>query len=65
MDEGAQTYEQRTIYVRFGPGPSQEIPLEWAEKMLAEWRNRQLSGAKPLPFGDALAAVVVGQNGQR
>jgi hypothetical protein len=41
------------IYVKFGPGPTQEMPLEWAEKMLTEWRQKAPSG-----FGKALAAVV-------
>lgn len=43
------------VYVKFGPGETQEMPLEWAEKMLTEWRNRD-----PSRFGKALAEVVTG-----
>jgi hypothetical protein len=41
------------IYVKFGPGPAQEMPIEWAEKMLTDWRQRNAK-----QFGTALAAVV-------
>jgi hypothetical protein len=41
------------IYVKFGPGPAQEMPIEWAEKMLTDWRQRDAAR-----FGKALAAVV-------
>jgi hypothetical protein len=41
------------IYVKFGPGPTQEMPIEWAEKMLTDWRQRDAAR-----FGKALAAVV-------
>lgn len=41
------------IYVKFGPGPTQEMPLDWAEKLLTEWRRND-----PSKFGKALAAVV-------
>lgn len=40
------------VYVRFGPLPTQEMPLEWAESMLMEWRS-----AHPLQFGKALATA--------
>lgn len=51
MDEGNGTREPR-IYVRFGPLPTQEIPIEWAERMLTQWCERQRSA-----FGKALAEV--------
>ena len=41
------------VYVRFGPRPTQEMPLEWAEKMLSAWRAKD-----PARFGKALAEVV-------
>jgi hypothetical protein len=47
--------EHATVYVKFGPGPTQEVPLEWAESMLTLWRERQ-----PKQFGDMLAEVVTG-----
>lgn len=42
------------IYVRFGPMPTQEMPIEWAETMLAEWRD-----AHPAQFGKALSAAAL------
>lgn len=36
MDEGNGTREPK-VYVRFGPLPTQEIPIEWAEAMLFNW----------------------------
>lgn len=41
------------IYVKFGPRPTQEMPIEWAEKLLSDWR-----ATDPKRFGAALAAVV-------
>ena len=41
------------VYVKFGPGDTQEMPIEWAEKMLTDWRRKAPAG-----FGKALAAVV-------
>jgi hypothetical protein len=40
-------------YVRFGPLPTQEMPREWAEKMLTLWRQRS-----PAQFGKLLSEVV-------
>jgi hypothetical protein len=40
--------------VRFGPGRTQVMPLEWAETMLTSWRERA-----PKQFGDALAAAAM------
>jgi hypothetical protein len=42
------------IYVKFGPGPTQEMPLEWAEKMLTDWRE-----SNRLQFGRALALAAI------
>jgi hypothetical protein len=41
------------VYVRFGSLPTQEMPKEWAEQMLANWRKK-----KPTEFGKYLAEVV-------
>lgn len=41
------------VYVKFGPRDTQEMPLEWAEKILTEWRAK-----RPTEFGKYLAAVV-------
>ena len=38
------------VYVRFGPRPTQEMPIDWAVKMLTEWREKH-----PAQFGKALA----------
>jgi hypothetical protein len=43
------------VYVKFGPGPTQEMPREWAEKMLALWKEK-----KPQEFGKYLAEVITG-----
>lgn len=36
MDEtsNGNGHKNGTIYVKFGPRPSQEIPIEWAEELL-------------------------------
>lgn len=44
------------VYVKFGPRETQEMPLEWAEKMLSQWRDRA-----PAQFGKMLADVVTAQ----
>jgi hypothetical protein len=40
--------------VRFGPGRTQTMPLEWAETMLTAWREKS-----PRQFGDALAQAAM------
>lgn len=40
--------------VRFGPGKTQTMPQEWAETMLAAWREKN-----PKQFGDALAQAAM------
>jgi hypothetical protein len=52
MDDGTGI---NPVYVRFGPRPTQEMPKEWAEKMLSNWREKD-----PKRFGSALAEVVTG-----
>lgn len=42
------------VYVRFGSLETQEMPLEWAEKMLTAWRD-----ANPNQFGKTLQKVVL------
>lgn len=41
------------IYVSFGPGETDEMPLGWAEKMLQGWRETH-----PTQFATALGKVV-------
>jgi hypothetical protein len=43
------------IYVKFGPHETDEMPIEWAVKVLTNWRNKN-----PSQFGKALAEVVTG-----
>jgi len=45
--------EKEKIYVRFGAHPTDEMPIEWAEKILTKWRDRN-----PSQFGKLLAEVV-------
>jgi hypothetical protein len=40
------------VYVKFGPGATQEMPIEWAEIMLTEWREKNAK-----QFGAALASA--------
>jgi hypothetical protein len=42
------------VRVRFGPGRTQTMPLEWAEAMLTAWREKT-----PRQFGDALAQAAM------
>jgi hypothetical protein len=48
------TGEEGAIYVRFGPGLTQVMPLDWAEKMLSEWKDKQ-----PVAFGKYLAEAAL------
>ncbi len=41
------------VYVKFGPLPNHEMPVEWAEDMLTLWRD-----SNPAQFGKMLARVV-------
>lgn len=53
-DNGQNGSGNGKVYVRFGKHPTDEMPREWAEEMLTQWRD-----AHPAQFGKALAAVVV------
>lgn len=46
--------EAGEIRVRFGEGLSQTMPLDWAEKMLSEWKEKQ-----PRQFGQYLSAAAL------
>ena len=48
MDGDSQ--QDGKVYVKFGPGTTQEMPLEWAQKMLSSWKEK-----KPSEFGKFLA----------
>lgn len=52
-------HETAPVRVRFGPGKTQDMPLPWAEFMLAKMREAQESNAKPRPFGDLLAQAAM------
>jgi hypothetical protein len=43
------------VYVRFGDLPTQEMPIEWAEKMLSLWRERHV-----MQFAKVLGEVATG-----
>jgi hypothetical protein len=56
MDEGAAQREQQgdgRFYVRFGSRPTEEIPREWAEKMLTSLKEHQ-----PAQFGKLLSEAI-------
>lgn len=44
------------VYVPFGPGPTEEMPIQWAAEMLT-----MLKSDHPAQFGKMLARVVLGQ----
>jgi len=61
MEMSAETFDMAdgqvqngSARVRFGPGNTQVMPLEWAEMMLSAWRERS-----PKQFGDALARAAL------
>jgi hypothetical protein len=49
------TAPNRVVYVKFGKHETDEMRIEWAEKMLTTWRDRN-----PAQFGKFLAEVVTG-----
>jgi hypothetical protein len=49
----AQPAAPAAVRVRFGPGPTEHMPIEWAEKLL-----RHIKETKPLVFGEAMLAVL-------
>jgi hypothetical protein len=54
-ENGQAPVRKASDYVSFGPLPTQEMPREWAEKMLTLWRERN-----PAQFGKLLSEVVTG-----
>jgi len=48
-------HETTPARVKFGPGKTQELPLAWAEFILATMHEDQKAGKKPRGFGDLLA----------
>jgi hypothetical protein len=55
MDDGAQNgHSNGKIYVAFGAGETDEMPLEWAARMLTAWRDKN-----PSAFGKALAEAAL------
>lgn len=58
MDDssGQNGHGNGQVYVRFGPRPTQEMPREWAEKMLSMLKDQH-----PAQFGKMLAKVVTGE----
>jgi hypothetical protein len=54
MDDGTSPNgHDAPVRVKFGPKPSQELPLEWAQEMLTRWRARD-----PKRWGEQLAEIV-------
>jgi hypothetical protein len=49
-----QQHQAAPLRVRFGPGQTQTMPLEWAETMLAAWRETRAK-----QFGEALARAAL------
>jgi hypothetical protein len=46
--------EAGELRVAFGPGHSQTMPIDWAERMLSEWREKQ-----PAVFGKYLSEAAM------
>ena len=54
MDEAQRERQgDARFYVRFGTRPTEEMPSEWAEKMLMSLKERQ-----PAQFGKLLAEAI-------
>ena len=51
--DGENSASNGRIYVKFGHRDNEEIPLEWAEKMLM-----QLKQERPADFGKLLTAAI-------
>ncbi len=49
--------ETAPIRVSFGPGKTQNMPLEWAQFMLNKAYELEKSGSKPAKFSDLLASA--------
>jgi hypothetical protein len=52
-------HQSTPVRVRFGPNPTQDMPLPWAEFILNEMREAQANGRKPEPFGALLARAAM------
>ena len=50
----SHTDEAGEIRVAFGPGHSQTMPIDWAEAMFAEWKEKD-----PKKFGEYLARAAM------
>jgi hypothetical protein len=56
IDKGktmTESTESGPQYVRFGPGKTELMPLEWAEAMLASWKEK-----RPAEFGKHLQMAI-------
>ena len=47
--------------VRFGPGETQTMPLDWAEHILTDMLHDERSGRKPRPFSVLLSAAAMAE----
>jgi len=54
-DESTARQASEKVYVRFGPHESDEMPIEWAERILTAWKEKQ-----PAAFGKYLQQAVTG-----
>ena len=55
MSETAEANGAAAVRVPFGDLPNQSVPLDWAEAMLRNWRERDPEG-----FGYVLAQLATG-----
>ena len=49
--------ETAPIRVAFGPGKTQNMPLEWAQFMLNKAYELEKTGSKPVKFSELLASA--------
>lgn len=47
------------VRVKFGPGTTDDIPLDWAEFMLTTLRNSEVAGQRPPKFTELLGQAVL------
>ena len=55
--EGEGRPQTAPIRVAFGPGKTQNMPLEWAQFMLNKAYELEKGGSKPLAFSVLLASA--------
>lgn len=55
-ENGQNGHGNGQVYVKFGPRPTQEIPIEWAEKILTMLKNDHES-----QFGKLLTKAAISQ----